>query len=272
MPTVEIEDGVCLHYEEFGAGSPLLLVAGLGGAASYWRPQIEPLAAHYRVIIHDQRGTGSSTQSDIVYSVEQMTDDLVRLMDKLKIEKAYLLGHSTGAVMGQVMAVEHPERLLGLIMYAAWTTTDPYMRRIQEARKTLALSAGAEAYVKASPLFLYPNWYVNENAEALAAADKAGAAKFHAVKIAAARIDGVLKFDREAELGRIRTPTLVLAAEDDVLTPAHYSRTIAQAIPGAELKIMPRGGHGVSVTCPDEFNRIVIDYLDRLEKRAEKPC
>ncbi len=272
MPMVEIEDGVSLHYEEFGTGTPLLLVAGLGGAASYWRPQIEPFAARYRVIIHDQRGTGSSTQSDIAYSVEQMTDDLVRLMDSLGIEKAYLLGHSTGAVIGHVMAVEHPERLLGMIMYAAWTTTDPYMRRIQEARQTLALSAGAEAYVKASPLFLYPNWYVNENAEALAEVDKTGAAKFHPVKIAAARIDGILKFDREADLRRIRTPTLVLAAEDDVLTPAHYSRSIASTIPGAELKIMPRGGHGVSVTCPDSFNQIVLDYLGRLDRWAATTC
>jgi aminoacrylate hydrolase len=139
-------------------------------------------------------------------------------------------------------------------------------------RKTLALSAGAEAYVKASPLFLYPNWYVNQNAEALADMDKASAAKFHSGKIAAARIDGILKFDREADLGRIRTPTLVLAAEDDVLTPAHYSRTIAKAIPGAELQVMPRGGHGVSVTCPDAFNQIVLDYLDRLDRRAASAC
>jgi aminoacrylate hydrolase len=201
-----------------------------------------------------------------------MTTDLIKLMDRIGIEKAYLVGHSTGAVIGQVMAVEHPDRLLGLVMYAGWTSTDPFMRRIQEARKTLALSAGAEAYVKATPLFLYPNWYINQNAEALAEADKAAAAKFHPADIAAARVDAVLKFDREADLRRVRTPTLVLGVEDDVLTPAYYSRTIARAIPGAELTIMPRGGHAASITCPDEFNKIVLDYLGRLDGKGSSAC
>src|ERR1700754_1374725 len=103
------------------------------------------------------------------------------------------------------MAVEHPDRLLGLVMYAGWTSTDPFMRRIQEARKTLALSAGAAGFVKETPLFFYSNWYVNQNAEALAEADKAAAAKFHPTDIAAARVDAVLKFDREADLRRVRT-------------------------------------------------------------------
>jgi aminoacrylate hydrolase len=272
MPLIEIEQGVSLSYEEFGAGTPLLLVAGLGGASSYWKPQIEAFSKAYRVILHDQRGTGASTHCRTDYSVEQMTADVVKMMDRIGVEKAYLLGHSAGAVIGQVMAVEYPDRLLGLVMYAGWITTDPFMRRIQEARKTLAVSAGATAYVKATPLFLYPHWYVNQNGKTLAEQDKPAADGLHPTDIAAARIDAILKFDRQSDLGRVRTPTLVLGVEDDVLTPAHYSRTIAREIPGAELTIMKRGGHAASVTCSEEFNSIVLDYLGRLDKKVLSSC
>lgn len=261
MPTVSIGDAE-LHYEIHGSGEPVLLVAGLGGAGSYWRPNLGAFAAKYQAIVHDHRGTGASTKSRISYSVEQMAEDTLRLMDALKIERAHLVGHSTGGAIGQVLALEHPERLSSMVLYASWTRSDPFMHRVMAARRALVLDTGAKAYLRTTPIFLYPDWWVNENDALLAAREEAGLASFPPAEIAASRIDAVLAFDRTAELHRIGTPTLVLCARDDFLTPPYFSEALAKAIPGARLAMLPRGGHACSEAVADEFNRTVFEFLD----------
>ena len=80
-------------------------------------------------------------------------------------------------------------------------------------------------------------------------------------EIAASRIDAILAFDRTEQLGRIKTPTLVVGAEDDLVTPAYFSEELARLIPGAEIKIFPRGGHGFTQVRAREFNQAVLPFL-----------
>jgi len=157
MPKANIGDAE-IYYESHGNGDPLLLVSGLGGVAAYWKPNLPALAAKYRVIVHDHRGIGQSSRSMIKYSVDQMTDDVLRLMDQLKIERAHLVGHSTGGAIGQTLAIKAPQRLKSMVLFSTWTKSDPFFRRIFEARKTLLLKGGAEAYSRAASFFLYPDW------------------------------------------------------------------------------------------------------------------
>ncbi len=260
MPKAKIDE-IELYYEVHGAGTPLLLVAGLGGTGSYWRPQIAPFAEYFRVVLHDHRGTGQSTHDTrIRFSVEQMTTDVIGLMDALEIEQAHLLGHSTGGAIGQVMAIEHPERLKSVVMYASWVKSDPFMHRVFAVRKTL-LRASAAAYAAATPLFLYPDWWINANTAALEELDRNTVASFPPIEIAISRCDAVLRFDRKADLGKIHTPTLVICARDDFLTPQYCSEALAQEVPGADLVLLDRGGHACSQTVIDEFNGVVLSWL-----------
>ena len=260
MPTVNVGDAE-LYYEVSGRGPPLFLVPGLGGVGAYWRPQLAEFGKHFTVIVHDHRGTGRSTRSRIDYSVDQMTDDLVALMDHLDIEAADIVGHSTGGAIGQTLALVAPERVRRLVLFSSWTRSDEFMRRVFETRKTLLRTAGAEAYVQATAFFLYPDWWINDNAALLAKADAAAVADFPSIDIAVSRCDAVLDFDREAELGRIRAPTLVFCAKDDFLTPYYFSERLAALIPGAELRTIPRGGHACSQTMPEAFNAAILSFL-----------
>jgi len=261
MTTVSIGDAD-IYFEEHGSGEPVLLVAGLGGAGSYWAPNVAAFASRYRTVIHDHRGTGSSTHSRIQYSIEQMADDVLRLMDKLGIESAHLVGHSTGGAIGQVLAIDHPERLKSVVLYASWTRSDPFMHRLMAARRSLVLDSGSLAYLRTTPVFLYPDWWVNENDALLASREDKGIAKFPPAEIVASRIDAVLAFDRTQDLPRIGIPTLVLCAKDDFLTPLYFSEALAKEIPGAKLSILPRGGHACSEVMAEEFNRQVFDFID----------
>jgi aminoacrylate hydrolase len=235
MPTARV-GGADIHYEIHGSGPPLLLVAGLGGVGAYWEPQIASFARRFTVVVHDHRGCGRSTRSEIAYSVDQMTRDLVGLMDALAIESAHVLGHSTGGAIGQTLAIEQPERVRSLVLYATWTRADAFFRRVMEARKTLVERAGPEAYVRATPVFLYPDWWLNENPDALAALDRRTIESFPPVAIVASRCQAVIEFDKVDQLDCIRAQTLVVCARDDFLTPPYFSEELAQRIPSARLR------------------------------------
>lgn len=266
MPKIQLAD--CeINYEIHGEGPPLLLVAGLGGALSYWGPQVEPLARHFKVILYDHRGTGHSTHHKTKYTVDGMAEDVLGLLDALKLDSVHLVGHSTGGAIGQILGAEHPQRLRSIVMYASWTTSDPFMRRQFEVRKATLQSGGAMAYIRSTPVFLHPDWWVNANWEKLEEIEKRALSTFPPAEIALSRIDAVLAFDRRADLPKIRVPTMVLCAEDDLLTPLRYSQQLAAAIPGARLVTMEKGGHAASQTMPEEFNRLVTHYVLEQERR-----
>ena len=250
-----------VYYEEHGSGEPLFLVSGLGGAAAYWKPNLPALAAKYRVIVHDHRGAGQSAHSRIRYSVEQMTDDLVGLMDHLKIGRAHLVGHSTGGAIGQTLAITRPERLAKLILFATWTKADKFFRQLFAARRALLTEVGKEAYVRAGTLFLYPPRWIKANEKMLEEREALAIAAFPPPEIVASRIDAIVAFDRMAELARIQAPTLVVCARDDVITPAYFSEELAQKIPGAKLVLLPQGGHCASETVLEAFNAALLDFL-----------
>ena len=265
MPDAEFEN-FKLYYEVHGEGTPLLLVPGLNGTFSFWHEQIEPFAADFQVVIHDHRGTGRSTHSRIRYSIEQMTADLLALMDHLEIERAHFVGVSTGGAMGQVMATDHRDRLKSVVLANTWTKADAFRKRIATLRKTLVLESGPEAYVNASPLFLYPSWWIRDHGPQLEAMDTKALANFPHPEIAASRLDAGIAFDRREQLPNVTTPTLIVGARDDHLTPAYYAEELAALIPGAALAMLDRGGHACAQTVPEEFNERVLSFLHTVEQ------
>jgi len=260
MPKVEVAGGE-IHYEEAGRGAPLVFVSGLNGVGRYWQPQVPVFSRHFRVITYDQRGTGESDRVQREFSVDQMAVELAQLMDALDIARAHIVGLSTGGAIGQTLAVEQPERVHRLIMCSTWTHCDPWFRRLFQARRLMYQTAGTELHAMFHPLWLYPPDYVNAHDAELDEERRRSAATAPPVEVAVARIDALLRFDRRADLGRIRAPSLVIASENDYITPSYYAESLAAAIPGAKLEILQGGGHSISKTCPETFNRLVMDFL-----------
>lgn len=262
MAFLELPGGDRLWYEVLGEGPPLLLVPGLAGVSDFFAPHLRAFARRFKVVLHDHRGCGRSSLARIDYSVEQMAGDVVTLMDHLGLERAHLVGHSTGGAIGQVLAIDRPERIDRLVLCATWTAADGWFRTLFQNRREILEGLGPGAYARISALFLNAPFWVRLHPEIAAVSEEEARRRVRDPEILLRRIKAILAFDRRTELGRIRAPTLVMGARDDMVTPAYFSEELGRAIPGAETVILPDGGHFFPVAREASFRRHVLRFLD----------
>ena len=252
-----------LYYEERGPsdGPPVILSPGLGGSAGYWAPNLDALAQGHRVILYDHRGTGRSDRVLPPHlTVDHMADDVLALMDGLGLDRASLIGHAAGAVIGFAIALREPERLDRIVAINGFAKADPHFLRCMETRLALLHSTGVEAFVRAQPLFLYPARWISEHWDRLQGEEAGHIAHFQGAANVEARIAALAAFDIDARLGEIRTPVLLIVAEDDMLVPDLCSDRLAEGLPNAELELM-LGGHACNVTDPVVFDKIIGAWL-----------
>jgi aminoacrylate hydrolase len=159
--------------------STVILSAGLGGLGHFWRPQIEALSAHHRVIIYDQRGTGANAgELPDDYSIGHMADDVISVLDDAGVASCHFAGHALGGLIGLELARRHPARLASLILVNAWARVDSHTLRCFEARTALLNYVGIEAYVRAQPIFLYPAPWLSEHEDSVRKEEAVGIANF----------------------------------------------------------------------------------------------
>jgi aminoacrylate hydrolase len=253
-----------LWYEWHGPddGQPLILSPGLGGSAHYWQPNLAAFAERYRVLLYDHRGTGRSDRKlPDRLTVQDMADDVIGLMDALGIERAHLVGHAAGGLIGLALALGAPKRLGKLVVINGWAELDPYTARCFDVRLALLRDSGPEAYLRAQPIFLYPPDWTSVHSDRLDAEAAAHLAGFPDPAVVEQRIAALRSFDVSAELGRIAAPVLVLASSDDALVPAHAARSLAEGLPNATRMLQFGGGHACNVTEPEEFHERVLPWL-----------
>jgi aminoacrylate hydrolase len=256
MPCVDVAGG-SLQYRVAGQGEALLLIAGLGGLGSFWDAQIKAFSPRFRTITFDHRGVGESTGAP-PYSAELWAQDIVALLDHLSVDSAHLIGHSTGGLIAPVVASAYPQRVASVVLGGAWAEPDDRFRRIFQLRRDVLTGLGMEAYAVLSTIMIAPP---DESFVAIKP-ERTDAG------VIRARIDVLLSDHGLERLRRIHCPALVMAAADDVLIPPHMSRIVADAIAGAELKVLARGGHAFPRSMPAEYNRLVLEFLTRVARRT----
>jgi aminoacrylate hydrolase len=262
MPRVSIGDAE-LHVEASGPedAPPLLLVAGLGGKGSFWNAQVPALSRRFRVITHDHRGTGASSRSAIVYSAAQMADDLIRLMDALRLPRAHLCGHSTGGAVGQHVALRYPDRLDRLVLSGSWCGPDALFVETFRLRRQVLITCGPQAYYLLGTLLAQPAETTRAQFVSLEQHLGPRMGDFPGLEIELSRLSAVMSHDLRSDVHRIAARTLVLGADDDQLTPPGFQRELAARIPGAELEVLASGGHFFPVTRAADFAARVLRFL-----------
>lgn len=257
---VSLPDGARLTVTTTGEGRDLVLVSGLGGTAAFWDPVVPQLEPRFRVTRFDQRGIGSSDRGTAEVSIALLARDTLAVLAHVDARDAVLVGHSTGGVILQEIALTDPSRAGALVLSGTWARPNRYMAELFRSREELLRVAPREyaamlAFVGYPPDWLDANWPMYETM--LAAAPTSPAQQ----KVVAERIAALLAFDRSAEIGAIGLPTLIQGAEDDLIVPAFLQRELAGLMRKAELHILPSGGHFFPVTRMPEF-------VDMLLKRA----
>lgn len=252
-----------LRYTDAGQGLPLVFLHGFPLSRGVWQKQIEGFQESYRVIAPDLRGLGDSQTQPGPATMAQCADDVRALLVQLTTGPVVLIGHSMGGYVALAFARQFPELLRGLILVgtrAGRDTAEAAAGRLAMAEKVKA--EGAQAVVEA----MAPKMLAADNQDAQMAAQVLG---FMAPSRSAGVIGALLGMaerpDATAFLAQIAVPTLVITGADDVLIPPAESETLAQAIRGAQLKVIPHAGHLVAFEQPDEFNQAVKEWLNRAD-------
>jgi pimeloyl-ACP methyl ester carboxylesterase len=235
-------DGARLYYAQFGAGTPVLLLHGGLANSNYWGHLVRDLvAAHHAVTVIDSRGHGRSSRSAKPFRYGLLADDVLAVLDALKLQKVDLVGWSDGGIVGLDLAIRHPARLRRLAIYGA--NSDP---------------SGALPDVEKNPVFAA---YI-ERAGAEYAALSPTPKEFEAFVAQIQKMWATEPQYTAADLANIRTPTLVFdGAHEEAISAAH-TRYLAHAIPEAKLELLAGASHFGALQQSVEFDRVVLAFLD----------
>ncbi|MFA3791215.1 alpha/beta fold hydrolase [Aliiglaciecola sp. SL4] len=260
MPLVKVND-IEIYTEIHGDGPNLLLVAGLGGRHEFWANQVEALSKHFRVILHDHRGVGKSTPDKLVAGAEHMADDLISLMDVLDVEKAHLIGHSTGGAIGQHIALKAPERIDKLVLSSSWAGPDAYFTQLFSARREVLINAGPNAYLTMGTFLATPAWHLQPQIKSTRSFLEDRIKAFPGLEVELSRLAAVAAHDLRTHIQHISHETLAIGAKDDQITPFSFTEELSQKIPNAKLKMLDYGGHFAPMTVSEKYNHAVIEFL-----------
>jgi len=257
MPFIELK-GDRFHYHLDGAASaPVLVLSNsLASALTMWEPQVAPFSQRFRVLRYDQRGHGQSAVTAGPYTSPQLAQDVLALMDALKIERAHFLGLSMGGAAGQWIAAHAPERVNRLVLSntaAKFGTPEIWNARIDSVRKS-GMAAVATATIE--------RWFTAGFREKSPQVPESIMKTLLATPVAGfiACSEAIRDHDSQEYIRGIRKPTLVIAGTHDAGTPPAANHLIADRIPGAKY-VELNCAHLSNLERADEFNRTVLDFL-----------
>lgn len=267
MPTYSA-NGVKLHYEEAGKGTPLILVHGFAQDLSSWIDVIPTYARHFHVCAVDLRGCGRSDVPEPGYGPKDLVQDMIALMDHLGARKVHFSGFSLGGAIGQELAIAHPDRLKSLSLHSTWEGGPcAHMQRWIDVR-TRAIASGDPVLNWGTRVvsFFSPE-FANAHPERVEEFIQRSSANPYPLTPKGAQGHGraVMLHDTRGRLGAIKTPTLITVGSMDRATLPSQSRYLHENIKGSELVFIDGGGHFTPYQCPDEFISISLGFLMKHE-------
>ncbi len=259
-------NGQELYFEVHGEGPPLVLVMGIGYDATLWTlAQVPALSQRFQVVIFDNRDVGRSSKAAAPYTIADMADDVAALMDALAIKRAHLLGLSMGGMIAQEFALRHADRLHRLVLSGcgaapARVAFDP----IRTWNWVKANDKSGEVFACQQFIWLFSTAFLR-NKEAVQQTISMLTSNPNPVGPEAynRQAQAYLRYDALDRLADLKSPTLVIVGEQDLLTPPWICREVADRIPGSQFEIIKGEGssHVVPIERPDEFNHLVTRFL-----------
>ena len=267
MPFVHATDGTRIHYEVTGksGATPVLMIQGLGASKNAWNLQRIAMATRFRIISFDNRGAGRSDKPIEPFTLEQMADDALAVLDAAGIETAHVVGASMGGVISQIVAVKYPHRVRSLTLVCTACRNHPWRQELlQSWAKTAEEKGMIEVGKEAAQWVMSPRSFRRLVPAFTWMGPLAALRPRHSF---VSQIDAILntREDLVDQLSTITAPTMVIVGNQDILTPRGDSEEIAERIPNAELVVISGAAHGLMMEHSSTFNKILIEFLQRTE-------
>ncbi len=271
MPRLLV-NGVHLHVETAGTGTPLVLLHGFTGSATTWVPAMDRLSPGYRTVAIDLLGHGRSDAPGDAhrYGFEQSARDLLAVLDALGIARAGIMGYSMGGRLALFLAAVAPERVSALIL----ESSSPGLREDAARRARAAQDAGLAAMLERDGVAAFVDHWEelplfrsqNRLPEAVRAALRAQRSQHTPVGLANS-LRGIgqgVQPSMHDRLPLLRVPTLLIAG---ALDPDYcaLAREMSRVIPASRLVIVPDAGHAVHLEQPEAFTLIVLEFLEHVD-------
>jgi pimeloyl-ACP methyl ester carboxylesterase len=275
MPHVAAKDGTRLYYEEAGSGTPVVFVHEYAGEYRTWEPQMRHFARAHRCITYSQRGyLPSDVPNDAMrYSQDIFRDDVVALMDALKIDRAHVVGHSMGAATALHVGIHHAGRCISVVAAGCGYGSSPDPKVVEESRavsrqtgKMFAETAMAEAAriygdgpTRQSQKHKDPRGYAH-----FIAMLSEQSALGHSLTMLNLQAKRPTLYEMEANLKKFSPPLLIIVGDEDEWC-VDASIYLRRTVPTAGLLVVPRTGHTITSEEPDKFNAALEELFAAAE-------
>lgn len=256
------KNNVRLFYEQTGQGKDLILIAGLATNYLIWDSLIPFLSKYFRILRFDNRGVGQTKAVDSVFSIKDMAEDVVELMDHLHIQQACIVGHSMGGAILQQLLLCAPERVNRAVICASFAKL-PLIAMVHVRTSAWLRKAGvSEALILETIIpWIFGRAFIQHeknipqmiqtfltNPWIQSAADYE--AQTHALA----------QFDLREKLNQIQTKTLIVVGGQDKLTPSSCSKYLHRCLVNSELVTIKSSGHMVQIECPEELATLIHKF------------
>lgn len=257
---------ISMYYEIHGKGEPIVFIAGFSVDHTVWSELVDYFKDKYQVILFDNRGAGQSSIPEGPYSIEEMASDVATLCSKLEIRKAHFIGSSMGGFILQKLAVLHPDLVKSaIISNSAVTIHTCFHIYVAAQLELLKAKAPLEALFKASCSWAFSFQFLSQPGMLgrLIQLNLDSPYPF-TIKGYEGQYAALDQFDSNTWVKQIKVPTLILAADQDLIFSEPSVKFLAEQIPNAKYHCFAKCGHLPHLEYPEEFSRIVQQFIDEL--------
>ncbi|MBT9165575.1 MAG: AB hydrolase superfamily protein YdjP [Chloroflexi bacterium] len=264
MPFLNSSDGARLYYEVYGEGEPIIFLGGIMMSTLSWASFVPPVSRKFRLILFDFRDQGQSSRMNEQYDLDIHVGDLLSLLDELGIPKIHMLGLSYGGQVALRFALSHQDRLKSLMLPNTTSFISSHLAEIGKAWEIAAELNDGEKFFQLAIPFVYSGTFYQSSLDLLR--QRQGMFKTLLTK---EWFEGFIRLSRSTrnyytspeELKTIMVPTLLIGAEEDILTPVRLMETIHESVKNCEFVIIPKAGHGAFLEKMNEFLSIIMGFV-----------
>ena len=268
MPHAAAKDGTRLYYEEAGSGTPVIFIHEFAGDYRSWEPQMRFFARYYRCIAYNARGFAPSDipEDGARYSQAHARDDVVAVLDHLKVDRAHVVGLSMGGFAALHVGITYPQRARSLVIAGCGYGAEPDKKEKFQAECEAAAASFESNWTEAARKYaLGPTRVQFQNKDPRGWEEFARQLAEHSPKGQALTMRGVQMrrpslYELVADMKKISVPTLVVTGDEDdpCLEPALLMK---RSIATSGLVVLPRAGHTSNIEDPDAFNRALFEFF-----------